>query len=86
MRARLLRRGSDVCLIGVGKLLAACEEAAERLAAAGRAASVWDARAVAPLDPAMLADAARHPLVLVAEDGVAEGAGGLAWCARPSRA
>jgi 1-deoxy-D-xylulose-5-phosphate synthase len=28
---------------------------------------------VTPLDRAMLADAARHPLVLVAEDGVAEG-------------
>ena len=34
---------------------------------------VWDARVVAPLDPAMLADAGRHPVVLVAEDGVAEG-------------
>ncbi len=74
LRARLLRRGSDVCLIGVGKLLASCQEAAERLAASGVRTTVWDARAVAPLDPAMLADAARHPLVLVAEDGVAEGA------------
>ncbi len=62
-----------MCLIGVGKLLAACEEAAERLAVAGVSASVWDARAVAPLDPAMLTDAARHRVVLVAEDGVAEG-------------
>ncbi len=73
VRARLVRRGSDVCLIGVGKLLAACEAAAERLALAGVRASVWDARSVTPLDRAMLADASRHAVVLVAEDGVAEG-------------
>ena len=35
---------------------------------------MWDVRVVAPLDPPCWTDAARHRLVLVAEDGVAEGA------------
>ncbi len=71
--ARLVRAGQEVCLIGVGRLLAACEEAAVLLEGDGVMASVWDPRAVAPLDPAMLDHAAGHQLVLVAEDGVKEG-------------
>ena len=46
--------------------------AAEALAADGIEATVWDVRVV-PLDPEMLADAAEHPVVLTAEDGVREG-------------
>ena len=82
LRARRLRAGADVCLIGVGKLVAACLEAATALEAAGRGASVWDARVVSPPDPAMLADAGRHRLVVVAEDGVAEGGAGALVAAR----
>jgi len=37
-------------------------DAADRLAAWGVEASVWDVRVVKPLDPAMIADAARTPL------------------------
>jgi len=73
LAARLVSSGREVCLIGVGKLLAACEEAAGLLAADGVAATVWDPRAVQPLDPRMLDDAAGHRLVLVAEDGVEAG-------------
>ena len=73
LAARPVEVGADVCLIGVGKLLAACSEAAGLLERAGVGASVWDPRSVAPLDPTLLAGAARHALVLVAEDGVAEG-------------
>ena len=32
--------------------------------------SVWDARSCAPLDPAMIADAAAHPVVVTVEDGI----------------
>jgi len=35
-------------------------------------ATVWDVRTI-PADPKMLADARRHPLVITAEDGIAEG-------------
>ena len=72
LSARLLQRGHDVCILAVGKMLAAATEAAEALAADGIEATVWDVRVV-PLDPAMLADAAGHPVVLTAEDGVREG-------------
>ena len=68
-----MRLGTDVCLIGVGKLLGACEEAAALLASEGVSATVWDPRSVSPLDPALLDHASNHALVLVAEDGVAEG-------------
>jgi 1-deoxy-D-xylulose-5-phosphate synthase len=72
LSARKVRTGSDVCILAVGKMLAGAQAAAEALAADGIEATVWDVRVV-PLDPEMLADAARHPAVLTAEDGVREG-------------
>ncbi|MFP5257049.1 MAG: 1-deoxy-D-xylulose-5-phosphate synthase [Acidimicrobiia bacterium] len=72
LAGRKVRAGRDVCILAVGKLLAAAQEAAEALAADGIDATVWDVRVV-PLDPAMLADAAQHPVVITAEDGVREG-------------
>lgn len=72
LRARKARTGRDICILAVGKLLAAAEDAASALAAEGIEATVWDVRVV-PLDPEMLADAARHPVVLTAEDGIREG-------------
>ncbi len=68
----------DVCLIGVGKMLQVCLDAAEILASEGIEATVWDPRAVAPLDPEMIADAARHRCVVTVEDGFREGGAGTA--------
>jgi 1-deoxy-D-xylulose-5-phosphate synthase len=65
-----------VCLIGVGKMLAVAEGAAELLAADGIEATVWDPRVVKPLDPALIDDAARHRLVVTVEDGLADGGAG----------
>jgi 1-deoxy-D-xylulose-5-phosphate synthase len=77
LSARRLRGGDgSVCLLGVGKLVGACLSAADQLAAEGIAATVWDARVIAPPDVAMLADAARHQLVVTAEDGVRFGGAG----------
>ena len=73
LRAHRLRAGSGVCLIGVGKLVSACEKAAQILALKGIEATVWDARVATPLDPAMLEDALTHDLVVTAEDGIIEG-------------
>ena len=73
VRARRIHAGRDVCLLGVGKLVGACEDAARRLATWGITASVWDARTVAPLDPEMLEDARRHRLVVTVEDGILDG-------------
>src|SRR5207342_541354 len=72
LQGRQVRQGRDICILAVGKMLAAAEQAAEALAADGIEATVWDVRVV-PLDPAMLDDAAHHPVVLTAEDGVREG-------------
>ena len=78
LRARRIRAGSEVCLIGVGKLVANVERAADLLAADGIDATVWDARVVRPLDDEMLADAARHTIVITAEDGLRDGGVGSA--------
>ena len=82
-RLRALDDGSraDVCILAVGKMVEAAEEAAEKLDAEGISATVWDVRVVKPLDPEMLADAARHGLVVTAEDGVRVGGAGSAIAA-----
>ena len=78
LSARRLREGdSEVCVIAVGKLVAAAEKAAETLAADGIEITVWDPRVVKPLDAVMLADAARHGTVIVAEDGMRDGGVGM---------
>ena len=66
----------DVCIIGVGKMLASCQDAADLLAEQGIEASVWDPRVVKPLDPEMLDDAAAHRLVVTVEDGFRQGGAG----------
>ncbi|HEY2214563.1 MAG TPA: 1-deoxy-D-xylulose-5-phosphate synthase, partial [Acidimicrobiales bacterium] len=77
LEARQLRIGNGgVCLLGVGKLVGACVDAADLLAADGIEATVWDVRVVSPPDSEMLADAARHELVITAEDGVRHGGAG----------
>ena len=77
LRARKISSGSSVCLVGVGKLVAACEQAAELLAAKGVDATVWDARLASPLDPDMVEDALAHDLVVSVEDGIVDG--GVGW-------
>jgi 1-deoxy-D-xylulose-5-phosphate synthase len=74
-QGRRLRQGSDVCILAVGKLVEAAEEAARLLHHQGLDATVGD---VKPLDPVMLSDAAAHPLVVTAEDGVRQGGAGSA--------
>jgi 1-deoxy-D-xylulose-5-phosphate synthase len=78
LMARKVRRGSDVCLLAVGKMLAAARAAADQLAAEGIEATVWDVRVAKPLDEQMLADAAAHPAVVTIEDGYREGGIGSA--------
>ena len=74
---RKVRQGSagsqSVCLIGVGKMLGAATEAATRLEAEGIDATVWDPRCIRPLDPAMIADAGEHSVVVTIEDGLSHG-------------
>ncbi len=78
LNARLVRRGDrpTVCILAVGKMLAAAEEAVEILAAEGTDVTLWDVRVVRPLDPRMVVDAGRHELVVTVEDGVRSGGAG----------
>jgi 1-deoxy-D-xylulose-5-phosphate synthase len=76
LSGRKVRSGRDVCILAVGKMLAAARSAADALAAEGIDATVWDVRVVTPLDEVMLADAVRHPLVVAVEDGYREGGAG----------
>lgn len=76
--ARCVRSGRDVCIIGVGRLLEAAEGAAALLEAEGVSVSVWDPRVVKPLDMQMIQDAARHRIVVTAEDGMRIGGVGSA--------
>jgi 1-deoxy-D-xylulose-5-phosphate synthase len=64
---------TGVCLVGVGKMLANAVAAADLLAAEGIEVTVWDPRCVKPLDPALIADAARHEAVISIEDGFVAG-------------
>jgi 1-deoxy-D-xylulose-5-phosphate synthase len=73
LQGRKVRDGSEICLIGVGKMLAPARAAADRLADLGHDVTVWDPRVVKPLDPEMLTDAAGHRLVVTIEDGLRDG-------------
>jgi 1-deoxy-D-xylulose-5-phosphate synthase len=77
LSARKVRSGTDVCILAVGRMLEAAEAAADELAERGVSATVWDPRVVKPLDRAMIADAASHPLVVTVEDGVRVGGAGM---------
>ncbi|MDE3205196.1 MAG: 1-deoxy-D-xylulose-5-phosphate synthase [Acidobacteriota bacterium] len=78
LSARLLRHGdrATVCILAVGKMLEAAEEAVDILAADDIDATLWDVRVVRPLDPRMVADAGRHSLVVTVEDGIRSGGAG----------
>ncbi|PZS15696.1 MAG: 1-deoxy-D-xylulose-5-phosphate synthase, partial [Acidimicrobiales bacterium] len=81
LHARQVCRGEGrVCILAVGKMLEAATHAAEALADSGISATVWDVRVVKPADPAMLADAAAHDLVVTVEDGIRVGGAGT-WLA-----
>jgi len=77
LHARCVHRGDGtVCLLAVGKMVEAAEEAAGKLATEGIDATVWDVRVVSPPDLTMLADAAAHRLVITVEDGIRVGGAG----------
>jgi 1-deoxy-D-xylulose-5-phosphate synthase len=78
LHARKVRAGDgSVCVLAVGKMVTAAEEAARQLEAEGVNLTVWDVRVVSDPDPAMLADAGTHSVVITAEDGVRQGGAGM---------
>jgi 1-deoxy-D-xylulose-5-phosphate synthase len=78
LRALKLREGDgDVCILAIGKLVGAAEQAAAALAETGISVAVWDVRSCVPLDNEMLDHAARHRVVITAEDGIRDGGIGM---------
>ena len=67
----------SVAILAVGKMLTEAQRAAAVLAESGILATVWDVRSCHPLDPAMIADAAAHRMVLTCEDGIRDGGVGM---------
>jgi 1-deoxy-D-xylulose-5-phosphate synthase len=61
--------GADVLLVSAGALAHETLEVALRIGAEGYRATVVDPRWLTPVDPALLALAARHRLVVTLEDG-----------------
>ncbi len=78
LNARLVRNSErpGVCILAVGKMLEAAEEAVGILTASDIDVTLWDVRVVRPLDPRMVVDAGRHELVVTVEDGVRSGGAG----------
>jgi 1-deoxy-D-xylulose-5-phosphate synthase len=58
----------DVLIVGVGSMVRTSVEAADKLTAQGVGVTVVDPRWVKPVDPAIVALAARHRLVISVED------------------
>lgn len=79
LQARKLVSGATkrVCILAIGKMVGAALDAAETLKANNVDVTVWDVRSCAPLDPAMIADATQHDVVITAEDGIRDGGIGM---------
>jgi 1-deoxy-D-xylulose-5-phosphate synthase len=73
LAARKISVGEDVCILAVGKMVEAAEDAVAELVDSGVSATLYDVRCIKPLDQDMLADAATHRLVITVEDGLAAG-------------
>ena len=69
----VLREGTDVALLAVGKMVGVATEAAEALHGEGIDCTVVDARFIKPLDSGIPALVSRHRAVLTIEDGTAIG-------------
>jgi 1-deoxy-D-xylulose-5-phosphate synthase len=73
-KGRILREGTDACVIAYGLPVAEALKAAEALAADGLSLRVVDARFAKPLDGALMEDCAAHfDVILTVEDGVIAG-------------
>ena len=69
-KARTVRQGTDITLVGISKMTWICTEAAEELAKSGVNAEVVDLLSVSPIDYDLILDSVRrtHRIVVVDED------------------
>jgi 1-deoxy-D-xylulose-5-phosphate synthase len=79
LQARKLRTSSvpNVCILAIGKMVGAADQAAEILASRGIEVTLWDVRCCVPADEMMIADASRHCVVVTIEDGIRDGGVGM---------
>ena len=79
VQARKLRNSTvpNVCVLAIGKMVGAAEQAVEILASRGVEITLWDVRCCVPADETMIADAARHCVVVTIEDGIRDGGIGM---------
>ncbi|MDR2493140.1 MAG: 1-deoxy-D-xylulose-5-phosphate synthase [Coriobacteriales bacterium] len=77
-KAKLVRRGGDVCILALGRFVPVAVEAAGLLAAGGIEACVYNMLWVKPLDEAAVRHAAQTRLIVTLEDGVVHGGFGSA--------
>ena len=69
-KGRVVQAGDDIAILSIGTRLAACLEAAEKMAADGVNLTVADARFAKPLDGDLLAAlATSHTHILIVEEG-----------------
>ena len=69
-KGRVIQTGDEIAVLSIGTRLAACLEAAEKMAADGIHITVADARFAKPLDGDLLAElAASHKHILIVEEG-----------------
>ncbi len=74
-----VRRGGDVAILAIGRMVEVATVAADQLAAEGVACGVVNARWLKPMDPRLVTDwARRYPLLVTAEDNVGGGGFGSA--------
>jgi 1-deoxy-D-xylulose-5-phosphate synthase len=71
-----VRRGGDVAILAIGRMVEVATVAADRLASEGIACGVVNARWLKPMDPRLVTDwAVRYPVLVTAEDNVGSGFG-----------
>ena len=79
LQARKLQASSapNVCVLAIGKMVASAETAVRTLASRGIEITLYDVRSCVPADEKMIADAARHCVVVTIEDGIRDGGIGM---------
>jgi 1-deoxy-D-xylulose-5-phosphate synthase len=71
-----VRRGGDVAILAIGRMVEVATVAADQLASEGIACGVINARWLKPMDPRLVTDwAVRYPMLVTAEDNVGSGFG-----------
>jgi len=77
-KARYLKKGRDVCILGYGPILKLAFDVADRVEKAGRSCSILSVHTLKPLDENRIAEAlATHTEVVVLEECVAHGGLGV---------